>query len=450
MRQTGRAPEADAVPDQGTDPGATAGVEVEETGASTLTERPEAAWRYLVRHAPLRWLFVAMLLSGFALSLSWPQMGLFLTQDLGLSVRVAGLYYVTNLAAPVAGFAVGALSDRLDSRIPLAVIGSLLAAIGWAVIALAQQPWVPFVINVLVLSLAGTAGGQLFTVARGYLEQHPTPSRYGVLALLRISQAVGWITGPALGAWLAAVTSLRATLLVTGALSAVALVPILFAGRHLPETPARLRRRDREQAPARPAPVPVPKGRFALLIMFTVVGVLMMSGESIKLSFLSIYMAETLKVSAFARGAVISLQPLLEIVFMALLAQLASRFGAMRIFALGIVTAAGAYLSYAGADSLTTIAIGQVFMSVTVAATGVLGVAIAQELCPERLATATNTFSSSLMVSGALGGLYAGVAGDSLGIPHLFVLPAAATGLAALVFVGVVIGRRRISGRVRT
>ena len=186
----------------------------------------------------------------------------------------------------------------------------------------------------------------------------------------------------------------------------------------------------------------MPRGRFALLAMFTAVGVLVMSGESIKLSFLSIYMAETLRVSAFARGAVISLQPLLEVVFMATLARLAGRFGALRVFALGIVAAFGAYLSYAVAQNLVAIAIGQVFMSVAVAATGALGVAIAQDLVPERLATATNTFSSSVMVSGALGGLYTGIAGDSLGIPRLFLLPAAATAVAAVLYAAMVFARR--------
>jgi SET family sugar efflux transporter-like MFS transporter len=290
----------------------------------------------------------------------------------------------------------------------------------------------------VVLSLAGTAGGLLFTVARGYLERHPTPSRYGVLALLRISQAVGWIIGPALGAWLATVAGLRETLLATAALSAVAVVPVVLVGRHLPAEPPQ----PRLDATAQAAEPAVPRGRFALLAMFTVVGVLVMSGESIKLSFLTIYMAETLRVSAFARGAVISLQPLLEIVFMATLARLAGRFGALRVFTLGIAAAFGAYLSYAVAQSLFAIAIGQVFMSVAVAATGALGVAIAQDLVPERLATATNTFSSSVMVSGALGGLYTGVAGDSLGIPHLFVLPAAAVVVAAVLYIAMVLARR--------
>lgn len=400
----------------------------------------ESAWGYLIGHVVLRWLFVAMLMSGFALSLSWPQMGLFLTQELHLSVRAAGLYYVTNLAAPVAGFLVGALSDRFDKRIPLAVGGSLLAAAGWTVIALWEQPWVPYVVNVVVLSLAGTSGGLLFTVARGYLERHPTPSRYGVLALLRISQAVGWITGPALGAWLATVAGLRETLLATAALSAVGVVPVVLAGRHLPSE--HTRPRSDATVAARGAEPAVPRGRFALLAMFTAVGVLVMSGESIKLSFLSIYMAETLRVSAFARGAVISLQPLLEVVFMATLARLAGRFGALRVFALGIVAAFGAYLSYAVAQNLVAIAIGQVFMSVAVAATGALGVAIAQDLVPERLATATNTFSSSVMVSGALGGLYTGIAGDSLGIPRLFLLPAAATAVAAVLYAAMVFARR--------
>jgi SET family sugar efflux transporter-like MFS transporter len=61
------------------------------------------------RHVPVR----------LATSAVAPQIGIFLVTDLGASLPTAGLFYLTSLAAPVAGYLVGARSDRSGNRFGL-------------------------------------------------------------------------------------------------------------------------------------------------------------------------------------------------------------------------------------------------------------------------------------------------------------------------------------------
>ena len=80
----------------------------------------------------LRAACAALFISGIGVSATTPQMTLFLVNDLGASVPVAGLYYLVNLAAPVAGYWLGSLSDRQPDRLRLFRICALVGgSAGW-------------------------------------------------------------------------------------------------------------------------------------------------------------------------------------------------------------------------------------------------------------------------------------------------------------------------------
>ena len=69
------------------------------SGSSATTTPPSAARRILA--SPLyRGATIAMFLSGLATSAAAPQIALFLVKELGASLPVAGLYYLTSLTAP--------------------------------------------------------------------------------------------------------------------------------------------------------------------------------------------------------------------------------------------------------------------------------------------------------------------------------------------------------------
>src|SRR5258707_3995209 len=62
---------------------------------------------------------VALFLSGLGTSAAAPQITLFLVNDLHVSLTTAGLFYLTNITAPLAGYLIVARSDRSGKRLCL-------------------------------------------------------------------------------------------------------------------------------------------------------------------------------------------------------------------------------------------------------------------------------------------------------------------------------------------
>ena len=71
-----------------------------------------------------------MFLSGIGTSSAAPQIVLFLVKQLGAPLQVAGLYYLTSLAAPLAGYFIGSHSDRIGERLGLFRLGALAGFLG--------------------------------------------------------------------------------------------------------------------------------------------------------------------------------------------------------------------------------------------------------------------------------------------------------------------------------
>ncbi|HEV2919614.1 MAG TPA: hypothetical protein VG673_10275, partial [Actinomycetota bacterium] len=82
---------------------------------------------------------VSLFFAGLGISIAVPQLSLFLVRDLHASLPVAGLFFLTNLAAPVLGFVVGRWSDRLTDRLRLFKIGAVVGLIGWVAMAFATE-----------------------------------------------------------------------------------------------------------------------------------------------------------------------------------------------------------------------------------------------------------------------------------------------------------------------
>lgn len=364
----------------------------------------------------LRAAVVALFCSGIGVSAVTPQLTLFLVEELHASLPVAGLYYLTNLAAPVAGYLVGRWSDRSADRLLMFRICAVVGAAGWLVVGLAQAIWVPFVVSIVALSIGGAAMGQLFAACRDELSRHPTTVDNQVIALVRMAFTAGWVLGPVLGSWYGSVAGLRAMVFATAALVLLQIVPL---GRqrvlryHRPETPGTVR----EPGARRMLP----------LLIFMALIVLAMSGDTMKFGYLPIYMEQQLHLSPLLRGAVIGVQPLLEFALMPIAARLADRFGALRVLPVGVAFGVTGNLTYAFSSGAAGLFAGQLQIALLWACIGVLGVTIAQDLYPERVATASGLFMSSIPVAGAVGGLIGGIAVGTFGLPRVFLLPAVLT-----------------------
>src|SRR6202453_706313 len=118
---------------------------------------------------------ITLFLSGLGTSAAAPQITLFLVNDLHVSLTTAGLFYLTNITAPLAGYLIGTRSDRSGKRLGLFRWCALAGSLGGGAIALAYQVWMPFVISAVVLAFSGAAGSQLFAAVHDDLRTTANP-----------------------------------------------------------------------------------------------------------------------------------------------------------------------------------------------------------------------------------------------------------------------------------
>jgi SET family sugar efflux transporter-like MFS transporter len=378
-------------------------------------------------------------MSGMATSAAVPQLTTFFVTDLGATLPQAGLYYLTNVTAPVVGFALGRMSDRQPDRLTLFRTGALVGGLGWTAMGLATQLWMPFVVSVLALGIAGAAGAQVYAAVRDELSRRPAGAGHGadaeVISTVRMGFTLGWVVGPVLGTLVGSLFGLRTVLFMTAVLSVLQIVPLI--GVKAP----------RFVAPADPGDRRTPTGsRRALLPLLAFCALIMVAacGDTIKFAYLPLYMSEQLHLSAVVRGGVIALQPVCELALMPLAAALAGRYGAMRIVMAGTVCAVAAHLCYATSTSVVGLVVAQVLLSAMWAGMAGLGVSVAQELYPSGVGVASSTFMSSIVFASTVGGLLGGVFVSALGIPGIFVVPAV---LSALALVGMAVLARRLDRR---
>lgn len=365
-----------------------------------------------------------MFLSGLGASAAAPQIVLFLVKELGASLSLAGLYYLTSLVAPLAGYCVGRYSDRSGVRLGLFRLCAVAGFAGWAGIAVSTQVWAPFVISVVLLAVSGAATSQIFTAVHDELtfrSEHGGQANDGVVAVIRMALTAGWIVGPVVGAWIAATYGLRPMLWMTAICTLLQILPLgTLRTSAMPSRPASSVDPERHSTLRSMAP----------LLLFTTLFVLVYAGEPIKYGFLLIYMEDQLKLPPAVRGAVIGIQPFIELLIMPFSVGLGRRVGNLWLMCMAALLGVGANLCFALWPSAVGMFAGQVLMGGVWGVFMVLGILMAQRLLPNEVATASAIFMSSSALSSALGGVVGGLGVAAVGLPLLFLLPAVLSGIA--------------------
>ena len=120
------------------------------------------------------------------------------------------------------------------------------------------------------------------------------------------------------------------------------------------------------------------------LLMFTGLYVCVYAGESVKYAFLPIYMHEQLRLAAGVSGAVIGIQPLIELLIMPFSVILARRIGYLRLMAIAAGLGVGANICFAPTGSAAGMFAGQILMGGVWGIFAALGIIVAQRLLPPR------------------------------------------------------------------
>jgi MFS transporter, SET family, sugar efflux transporter len=361
---------------------------------------------------------VALFLSGLGTSAAAPQITLFLVNDLHVSLTMAGLFYLTNITAPLAGYLIGARSDRSGKRLGLFRWCALAGFIGWVAMALADQVWMPFVISAVVLAFSGAAGSQLFAAVHDDLQTTASPVADGVVSIVRMALTAGWVVGPVLGSILATAAGSRVMLAATGLCALAQIVPVGFVRTGSARPGAHTASASEVQVKRL---VQRPKLREMLpLLAFTGLYVFVYAGEPIKYGYLLIYMRDDMHLPTAVSGAVIGIQPLIELILMPVAVVVARRIGMI----LGAAFGVGANLCFALTGDVAGMFAGQIFMGGVWGVFAALGIIVAQRLLPQAVATASAVFISSAAIASALGGLTGSLGVNVLGLPHVFFAPA--------------------------
>jgi SET family sugar efflux transporter-like MFS transporter len=296
--------------------------------------------------------------------------------------------------------------------------------VGWLAIACSTQLWMPYVVSAVIGAFGGAATSQLFAAIHDEQQAHPNASNDGVVALVRMALTGGWVIGPVAGSFLAAETSLRTMLVATAICTLVQVVPLGTQRTPAAAPSAEGAPDSTSRSPGLRAMVP--------LLAFTTLYVLVYAGEPIKYAYLPIYMNDQLHLAAGLSGAIIGIQPLVEIVLMPLAVLVARRTGMMRLMILGAGFGVAANICFAVTGTPAGLFAGQIFMGAVWGIFAALGIIVAQRLLPTAVATASAIFLSCTALASAFGGAAGGVGAAVIGLPHVFIIPAA-LGLLAVV-----------------
>jgi SET family sugar efflux transporter-like MFS transporter len=147
-------------------------------------------------------------------------------------------------------------------------------------------------------------------------------------------------------------------------------------------------------------------------------------------------MRDGLHLPAVVSGAVIGIQPLIELGLMPLAVVVARRIGIMRLMIIGALFGVTANVCFAFAGSAVGMFTGQIFMGGVWGIFAGLGIVVAQRLLPGAVATASAIFLSSTSIASALGGAAGSIGVSAVGLPLVFLVPAG-FGLVASVGIAV-------------
>jgi MFS transporter, SET family, sugar efflux transporter len=381
-----------------------------------------AAWRQVANSRLYLGAAWALFMSGLGVSAVAPQIVLFLVKDLGASLSVGGLYYLTSLAAPIAAYLVGRWSDRSGTRLVWFRLCAIAGCLGWAGVALSTAVWVPFVIGIVPLAFSGAAASQIFAAVHDERRQRPGEADERVVALIRMALTAGWIVGPVLGAWVSATHGTRATVWLTSICLLLQLVPLgTLEVRAAPMSPS-----------GKPDATHIRLRAMLPLLAFTALFMLVYAGEPIKYGYLPIYMQAQLKLEPAVAGAVIGIQPLVELLIMPFCLVLGRKTSPLWLMCATAALGVGANLCFALWASATGMFAGQILMGAVWGIFMVQGILVAQQLLPGAVATATAIFMSASALASALGGVAGSLGIATWGLPSVFFLPAIFGGLAVV------------------
>lgn len=326
-----------------------------------------------------------------------PLIPTFMVEDLNMPPAYIGVFMVATALSGIAySQLVGRLSDNgMNDKLlyQLSMLGSLLFAIA---LIMLDQFWQLLLAGIVLLSVARTSISQTLTMVRKYAERSNLNTTK-LNAQMRSSMSGVWIIGPPLAFGLAGAFGFHASFLAAAVL---AVVVMLIAQFHLPDTTSRKRTKEEEQDQA-----PIP-GVFWLLGAITFFA---FSAHFIYFTSIPLYLVQELGVDVSVSGLLLGLTAGLEIPFMLLAARYCVRLGVTRLLRWSFIAGFLFYLGLQMVDSIASIFMLTILKGFFFGVFAGLSISLFQDALPDRPGMASAFYSNSMTLASMAGGSVAGI-----------------------------------------
>lgn len=359
---------------------------------------------------------LCMLIVGVAVSASFPLVAFFLVTEIHVSPTTVGLFFLTSLTAPFVSITTGRISDYFRKRKVLIIFSAIWLSTGWVLIALVRDIWTAVAVGSLFFCINGTLSAQIFALLRDIMDYNGEKHMNAVNSTVRTAFSLGWVLGPVLGSWLAFLVGVRITFLVTACLCLISLVPLWFLKSGANYALKQSTHPARKFSP----------GSWINIICFSLACVLVLSGDSIQLAYLPLYIVEILRNNIVIFGSLMSTSAILELLIIPLFGILADKFGMKTIMIVGIVFCMAEYTILATSPYIWLLYVAQAFNACVIAAFQGLGINYAQQILRGQTGLASSIFFGAQSLASPFGSLIGSYGVLLLGIPHVFFLPLAA------------------------
>lgn len=356
------------------------------------------------------------MLLGVAYSFVIPFSSLFGTREVGLRPMAFGLFMTTcSLGSIVCSTVLARWSDMLLPRRSVLLIGGVAGTLGYLGYAFVRDVRLLTLIGVGLLGLASVIFSQLFACARDLLGQRDVERSELPLYMnvFRLSFALSWTVGPAIGAWVMRVASFRGLYLVASGF--FALFVLLVASALPPLTPsAETRSAAKAQPLLRTLGTPGLLAYFAAFVLYFSTGTMGMMN-------LPLLLVNTLGGNESQVGIAFSVAPIFELPLMIVMGVLATRMPARRLIQGALLVAVVYYVILAFVRVPAQVYPAQFLSAAIVAVTSGVAITFFQDFLPNQPGTATNLYSNAQRIGSTAGYLCFGVLTEAFGARGVFV-----------------------------
>ncbi|AUO13359.1 sugar efflux transporter [Priestia megaterium] len=370
-----------------------------------------------------RTIFISLFIIGLSVGGFMPYLTVWATNTLHATSFQAGFLFVPmSIIGLIVSFYLASLSDKWGKRKPFIIWALLIGTISRVPLAFTHS----YTIALILLAIGGfNAFSFFFALLNDFIvkKEESKPQAGTITGTVRMAFSQGYIFGPMLGALIIDHGGYTLLFLLSGLLSLVTLVWVLFALKEesVPQTSVH-------------ASSKAPAGIPSVLIAVFVAALFIFAGDSGRSMYLPLYITDTLKQSVSIVGILFTVTSVFELVFMPLGGYFSDKIGVKRFFIIGIACQVLYFILTSLHLPLSGLIALQVFYAFILSATMGVGMVYAQSLAPRQIGLATTAYMTAIQTSAVVSSLAMGSLVNVIPLPSTFYILAVFAVISGVMF----------------